>query len=72
MKRHLKVAHGLSPDAYRAKWHLATNHPIAAPAYSKRRSAIARQAKLGRQPKLRSSGADKAPGRPDRDLKTAA
>ena len=72
MKRHLKVAHGLSPDAYRAKWHLAKNHPIVAPAYSKRRSAIARQARLGRQPKLRASGADKTSGQPDRDLRTAA
>ena len=72
MKRHLKVAHGMSPEAYRAKWHLSKDHPIVAPAYSQRRSAIAKQAKLGQQTKPKSGRADKAAGRPGRELKKAA
>ncbi len=72
MKRHLEVAHGLSPDEYRAKWQLSRDHPIVAPAYSRRRSAIAKQAKLGQQAKLKSRRAAKATGRPGRDLERAA
>ena len=72
MKRHLKVAHGMSPEAYRAKWQLAKDHPIVAPAYSKRRSAIAKQAKLGQRIKLKAGRAAKASGRAGRDLKRAA
>lgn len=72
MKRHLEVAHGMSPEAYRAKWQLAKDHPIVAPAYSKRRSAIAKQAKLGQRIKLKAERAAKASGRAKRGLKTAA
>lgn len=72
MKRHLKVAHGLSPEEYRAKWHLSKDHPIVAPAYSKRRSTIAKQAKLGQKIKLKSRRASRADGRPGRELKKAA
>jgi predicted transcriptional regulator len=72
MKRHLEVAHGLSPETYRAKWQLAKDHPIVAPAYSKRRSAIAKQAKLGQRIRLKAERAAKASGRAKRGLKTAA
>jgi len=72
MKRHLDVAHGMSPEAYRAKWHLAKDHPIVAPTYSKRRSKIAKQAKLGQRIKLKAGRAVKASGRTGRDLKKAA
>lgn len=72
MKRHLAVAHGMSPEAYRAKWHLAKDHPIVAPAYSRRRSKIAKQAKLGQRIKLKAPRAAKASGQTERDLKTAA
>jgi predicted transcriptional regulator len=72
MKRHLKVAHGMSPEAYRAKWRLSKDHPIVAPAYSQRRSTIAKQAKFGQQIKLKSRRAAKAAGQSGRDLKKAA
>jgi len=72
MRRHLKVAHGMSPETYRAKWHLSKDHAIVAPAYSQRRSTIAKQAKLGQQIKLKSRPAAKAAGRPRRELKKAA
>lgn len=47
LKRHLTVDHGLTLDAYRSKWNLPPNHPLIAPDYSKKRSALARKAGLG-------------------------
>ena len=49
LRRHLRVAHGLEPAAYRARWKLATDHPLTAPAYSQRRSTMAKQLGLGRK-----------------------
>ena len=48
LRRHLRDAHGLEPAAYRAHWKLATDHPLTAPAYSDRRSTMAKQLGLGR------------------------
>jgi predicted transcriptional regulator len=49
LRRHLRVAHGLEPAAYRVRWKLATDHPLTAPAYSERRSTMAKQLGLGRK-----------------------
>jgi predicted transcriptional regulator len=48
LKRHLKAAHGLTPEQYRAKWGLPTHYPMAAPNYVKRRSRMAKESGLGR------------------------
>jgi predicted transcriptional regulator len=48
LRRHLRVAHGLEPAAYRVRWKLPADHPIIAPAYSERRSTLAKQIGLGR------------------------
>lgn len=48
LRRHLRVRHGLSPRDYRARWHLRDTHPLIAPAYSERRSTLAKQLGLGR------------------------
>jgi predicted transcriptional regulator len=48
LRRHLRAAHGLDPAAYYARWRLAADHPITAPSYSARRSAMARELGLGR------------------------
>ena len=40
-RRHLQTEHGLTPDQYRAKWGLRSEHSLTAPAYSERRSALA-------------------------------
>ena len=37
LRRHLHIAHGLEPAAYRVRWNLPADHPITAPAYSERR-----------------------------------
>ena len=48
LRRHLTTAHGLSVPDYRARWNLAANHPMTAPAYSERRSTVAKELGLGR------------------------
>jgi predicted transcriptional regulator len=48
LRRHLAI-HGLTPDAYRAKWGLEEDYPMTAPAYSERRSELARALGLGRR-----------------------
>ena len=49
LRRHLRVAHGLEPAEYRVRWRLPPDHPITAPAYSERRSTMAKQIGLGRK-----------------------
>ena len=48
LRRHLRMAHGLEPAAYRVRWKLPADHPITAPAYSERRSTMAKEIGLGR------------------------
>jgi predicted transcriptional regulator len=49
LRRHLRVAHGLEPAAYRTRWKLSADHPITAPVYSERRSTMAKDLGLGRK-----------------------
>jgi predicted transcriptional regulator len=46
LKRHL-TKHGLDPNTYRAQYGLPPDYPMVAPAYSERRSAMARNIGLG-------------------------
>jgi predicted transcriptional regulator len=48
VRRHLTTAHGLTVDQYRARWNLPRDHAMVAPAYSERRSGLAKQLGLGR------------------------
>jgi predicted transcriptional regulator len=48
LRRHLSAAHGLSVEEYRARWNLPTDHAMTAPAYSERRSTMAKELGLGR------------------------
>lgn len=57
LRRHLRVHHGMTPDAYRAKWGLPAEYPMVAPDYSAARSAMAKTLGLGR------SGSASAPAR---------
>jgi predicted transcriptional regulator len=50
LRRHLRVAHDLEVADYRTRWKLPADHPITAPAYSERRSTMAKQIGLGRKP----------------------
>ncbi len=51
IKRHLKVAHQMTPEAYREKWGLAGGYPMVASDYSAVRSKIAKKIGLGKQVK---------------------
>ena len=48
LRRHLWVQHELEVAEYRTRWNLPSDHPVTAPAYSARRSALAKQIGLGR------------------------
>lgn len=48
LKRYLRSQYDMSPDDYRRKWGLASDYPMVAPNYSKRRSEFAKEIGLGR------------------------
>jgi predicted transcriptional regulator len=67
LRRHLRVRHGLEVAAYRVRWNLSPDHALVAPAYSARRSAMAKQLGLGRRPApVEEPPAPKRRGRPRR------
>ena len=53
LRRHLDVAHELTPEAYREQFGLRTDYPMSAPGYSRQRSEIARRVGLGVQAQSR-------------------
>ena len=53
LKRHLKTRYDMTPDEYRAKWKLADDYPMVAPAYAEQRSSLAKKIGLGTKPRAR-------------------
>jgi hypothetical protein len=51
LRRHISSRHGVSRAEYLIRWGLQHDHPLTAPAYSERRSTLAKQLGLGRKPK---------------------
>jgi predicted transcriptional regulator len=49
LRRHLAVAHNLTPSGYRDQFGLKRDYPIVAPAYAEQRSEVARRTGLGRR-----------------------
>jgi predicted transcriptional regulator len=49
LRRHLDVAHQLTPEAYREQFGLRTDYPMSAPGYSRQRSEMARRVGLGQR-----------------------
>ena len=49
LRRHISTRHGLSRDEYLRRWGLRSDHPLTAPAYSERRSTLAKSLGLGRK-----------------------
>jgi len=47
LRRHLKITHNLTPDAYRQRWNLPAGHPIVARNYTASRSELAKALGLG-------------------------
>ena len=51
LQRHISTRHALDRDEYLKRWGLRSDHPLTAPAYSERRSTLAKALGLGRKPK---------------------
>jgi predicted transcriptional regulator len=49
LRRHLDVAHQLTPEAYREQFGLRPDYPMAAPGYSRQRSEMAKRVGLGQR-----------------------
>ena len=49
IKRHLRAAHGMTPEQYRVRWSLDRDYPLVARNYSEARAAHAKQVGLGRK-----------------------
>jgi predicted transcriptional regulator len=49
LRRHISARHGLDRDAYLKRWGLRNDYPLTAPAYSERRSTMAKAFCLGRK-----------------------
>lgn len=47
LRRHLQTKYGLTPEAYREKWRLPADYPMACKAYADSRSKIAKRIGLG-------------------------
>jgi predicted transcriptional regulator len=47
LKRHLKTAYNMTPEAYRERWGLANDYPMVAPNYARQRSQLAKEIGLG-------------------------
>ena len=47
LKRHLKTAYNMSPEAYRERWNLSPDYPMVAPNYARQRSQLAKEIGLG-------------------------
>jgi predicted transcriptional regulator len=53
LKRHLRTAHGLTPELYRVKWCLPPTYQMVAPNYAKVRSGLAKAVGLGKTGRAR-------------------
>jgi predicted transcriptional regulator len=47
LKRHLKTAYNMTPEAYRERWSLPPDYPMVAPNYARQRSRLAKEIGLG-------------------------
>ena len=63
LKRHLSSEHGLSIADYRTRWGLGAEYPMVAPAYARKRQALAKQIGLGRKPGTKVKAKAKAKGK---------
>jgi predicted transcriptional regulator len=49
LRRHLDVAHQVTPETYREQFGLRPDYPMAAPSYSRQRSEMAKRTGLGQR-----------------------
>ena len=62
LRRHLKGAFGLTPEAYRERWGLAPDYQMVAPDYAAQRSSLAKAAGLGKLGRQSTAAAEEAEG----------
>src|SRR6266446_2836646 len=55
LRRHISTRHGLNRDEYLKRWGLRSDHPLVAPAYSERRSTMAKSLGFGRKSTAQAS-----------------
>lgn len=60
LKRHLRTAYDLTPEAYREKWGLPRDYPMVAPSYATARSELAKASGLGQVRKQAEAPVKKA------------
>jgi predicted transcriptional regulator len=59
LRRHLVVAHNMTPEDYRAAYDLPKTYPMVAPNYSEQRADLARAIGLGKMPRTAVRGGRK-------------
>ena len=62
MRRHLAVAHNMTPEQYREAYDLPKTYPMVAPNYSEQRATLARAIGLGKMPRNTRAGGRKRGG----------
>ena len=73
LRRHIAMMHGLTRIEYLQRWGLRSNHPLTAPAYSERRSGLAKALGLGRKTgEQMATAAAAAPGGTARESQAAS
>jgi predicted transcriptional regulator len=60
LKRHLMTHHQMTPDLYRSRWSLPSDHPLVAPLYAEKRRNLAMSIGLGRKPGVKRGRKPKA------------
>src|SRR6266481_2896111 len=61
LRRHISTRHGLNRDEYLKRWGLRSDHPLTAPAYSERRSAMDKGFGFGRKSKAQAATPEVSP-----------
>lgn len=69
LKRHLS-SHGMTPEAYRARYDLPQDYPMIAPGYSLKRRALSLKAGLGRKPRAGALVQTQTNTAPDKNIDT--
>jgi predicted transcriptional regulator len=64
LRRHISTRHGLSRDEYLKRWGLRSNHLLTAPAYSERRSTMAKSFGFGRKSTAQATPEVSSPAAP--------
>ncbi len=68
LRRHISTRHGLNPDEYLRRWGLKSDHPLTAPSYSERRSAMAKELGFGRKASIKTPAVTPAPVQVDQQI----